>query len=252
MTALVLANWKMNGALPAIQQFAEQWAAVDLPESVTAVICPPHTYLAAVREAMPSTVGLCGQDCSAHSAGAYTGEVAADMLVEVGCDWVILGHSERRQYHAETDALVAQKAQAAQAAGLCAVVCVGEQLSEREAGQHHDVVARQVQGSLAGVAANALVIAYEPVWAIGTGRSATPEQAEAMHRWIRECLEAQYGTDATQVAVIYGGSVKPDTAAALFACETIDGALVGGASLEAESFAGIALAAASGRIEWNK
>ena len=247
MSALVIANWKMNGALSAVEVFAETWGSVVIPNDVQIVICPPYVYLSAVREAMPREVQLGAQDCAGHKAGAFTGEVAADMLVESGCAWVIVGHSERRQYHAETDELVAQKAQLAQEAGLCAVVCVGEQLGQREAGEHQQVVAAQLAGSLDGVDLKNLVVAYEPVWAIGTGHSASPQQAEDMHRWIKDCLMKHYGADAQQIPVIYGGSVKPETAAELFACETIDGALVGGASLEATSFADIAQAGASGR-----
>jgi triosephosphate isomerase (TIM) len=247
MSALVIANWKMNGALSAVEVFAETWGSVVIPNDVQIVICPPYVYLSAVREAMPREVQLGAQDCAGHKAGAFTGEVAADMLVESGCAWVIVGHSERRQYHAETDELVAQKAQLAQEAGLCAVVCVGEQLGQREAGEHQQVVAAQLAGSLDGVDLKNLVVAYEPVWAIGTGHSASPQQAEDMHRWIKDCLMKHYGADAQQIPVIYGGSVKPETAAELFACETIDGALVGGASLEATSFAEIAQAGASGR-----
>ena len=247
MSALVIGNWKMNGALSAVEAFAETWGSVVIPNDVQIVICPPYVYLSAVREAMPREVQLGAQDCAGHKAGAFTGEVAADMLVESGCAWVIVGHSERRQYHAETDELVAQKARLAQEAGLCAVVCVGEQLGQREAGEHQQVVAAQLAGSLGGVDLKNLVVAYEPVWAIGTGHSASPQQAEDMHRWIKDCLMKHYGADAQQIPVIYGGSVKPETAAELFACETIDGALVGGASLEATSFAEIAQAGASGR-----
>ncbi len=249
MKPLVIANWKMNGALPAIEGFAEQWLSLGEldPAAVTTVLCPPFPYLSAVKSSLPE-MELGAQDCSSHDAGAYTGEVGADMAVEVGCDWVILGHSERRQYHGETDALVAEKVARAQAAGLTAIVCVGEHLSQREAGDHEKVVAAQLEGSLDGADPKDLVVAYEPVWAIGTGVSASAEQANEMHRWIRDCLHNKFADDAAQVAVIYGGSVKPDTAGELFACDMINGALVGGASLKAESFHGIAKAAAdSGR-----
>lgn len=246
MSALVIANWKMNGGLPAIATFAEGWKQAARLDGVRTVICPPFPYLGAVAAAL-STMELGAQDCSAHRAGAYTGEVAADMLAECGCDWVIVGHSERRQYHAETDALVASKAQQVMAANMTAVVCVGESLADRESGAHEAVVVAQVMGSLADVSAKNLVVAYEPVWAIGTGRTATPEQANDMHRVIRETLATLYGQEADEIPVIYGGSVKPDNAAELFACDMIDGALVGGASLEAESFLAIAQAASSGR-----
>lgn len=247
MSAVIIANWKMNGAITAIEQFAEQWALCEVPDDVQAVICPPFVFLELVRRQMPDTLQVGAQDCAEQSGGAYTGDVAADMLAEVGCDWVIVGHSERRELHGERNEVVAAKALQAQQAGLCAVVCVGERIGQRQAGEHKDTVAAQLKGSLAGLQPEGLVVAYEPVWAIGTGQSATPAQAEDMHRWIRACLETEFGEAAEHIAVIYGGSVKPETAAALFACETIDGALVGGASLEAKSFAGIVSAASSGR-----
>lgn len=247
MSAVVIANWKMNGALTGLERFAEQWGSYNVPEDVQTVICPPFVYLDALRRLMPETMQFGAQDCSAHASGAYTGDVAADMLVELGCDWVILGHSERREYHGERDELVAAKASQAQTAGLCPVVCVGERLEQREVGDHQTVVAAQLAGSLTGVLPENLVVAYEPIWAIGTGHSATPAQAQEMHEWIRSCLTQQFGVAAEQIAIIYGGSVKPETAGELFACETIDGALVGGASLEAQSFAAIALAASLGR-----
>lgn len=247
MSAVVIANWKMNGALTGLERFAEQWGRYNVPEDVQTVICPPFVYLDALRRLMPETMQLGAQDCSAYASGAYTGDVAADMLVELGCDWVILGHSERREYQGERDELVAAKASQAQTAGLCPVVCVGERLEQREVGDHQAVVAAQLAGSLMGVVPENLVVAYEPIWAIGTGHSATPAQAQEMHEWIRSCLSQQFGAAAEQIAIIYGGSVKPETAGELFACETIDGALVGGASLEAQSFAEIALAASLGR-----
>lgn len=248
MSALIIANWKMNGALPAIETFADKWQALgaDNLAGVQTVICPPFTYLSVLHEALPS-VQLGGQDCSSHVAGAYTGEVSADMLAEIGCDWVIVGHSERREYHGESDEMVALKAQRGQSAGLTVVVCVGESLAQREAGKHRAVVAEQMAGSLAGVRPANLVVAYEPVWAIGTGVTASPEQADEMHQCIRQELSTIFGDEAAQIAVIYGGSVKPETAGDLFACDTIDGALVGGASLEAESFYAIAQAAGAGR-----
>ncbi|MEY2908434.1 MAG: hypothetical protein RLZZ602_957 [Pseudomonadota bacterium] len=248
MALLVVANWKMNGGLEAIEAFAGSWTtlASGQLDDVTTVVCPPFPYLGAVSREMPM-MGLGAQDCSAHQAGAYTGEVAAEMLQEAGCRWVIVGHSERRQYHGETDAIVAAKAQRGLAAGLSVILCVGESLAEREAGEHERVVASQLQRSLEGVTQDGLVIAYEPVWAIGTGRTATPEQANEMHRLIRKGLVEKFGVDAGSVPIIYGGSVKPSNAAELFACDTIDGALVGGASLEAESFWQIASAGVSGR-----
>lgn len=249
MSALIVANWKMNGSMPAIAEFVEQWQAMGSAtlSGARTVICPPYPYLSEFRKTATS-LELGAQDCSVQGQGAYTGEVAPAMLSELGCRWVILGHSERRQYHQETDALVALKVANAKAAGLATIVCVGEHLAQREAGNHKAVVESQLAGSLEGATPEALVIAYEPVWAIGTGVSASAEQADDMHRWIRECLSAKYGETASEIAVIYGGSVKPDTAGELFACDMIDGGLVGGASLEARSFHEIAQAASdSGR-----
>jgi len=248
MGALVVANWKMNGALPQIESFGERWNALSsqAPVNVTTVVCPPHPYLAAVLTTL-SGIDLGGQDCSAHSAGAYTGEVAADMLAEAGCEWVIVGHSERRRDHAETDALIAAKAAAAVTAGLTAIVCVGESLAQREAGEAEAVVAAQLSESLDGLSADGFVVAYEPVWAIGTGVTATPEQAGAMHGMIKDWLIQRFGSAGEHVAVLYGGSVTPETASELFALDTVDGALVGGASLDADSFWAIVSAANEGR-----
>lgn len=177
--------------------------------------------------------------------GAYTGDVASGMLAELGCRWVILGHSERRQYHGESDVLVAAKVAAAVAAGLRPIVCVGETLEQREAGDAQQVVRAQLEGALRGQASlAALVVAYEPVWAIGTGRTATPEQAQDMHECIRSCLGTIGGVNANATRVLYGGSVKADNAAQLFAQPDIDGALVGGAALIAADFLTIVNAAA--------
>ena len=249
MGALVVANWKMNGALPHIEGFGERWNALSSEPPVNAriVVCPPHPYLSVVLNTL-SGIDLGGQDCSAYSAGAYTGEVAADMLAESGCEWVIVGHSERRRDHAETDALVAAKAAAAVTAGLTAIVCVGESLMQREAGEAEAVVAAQLSASLDGLSADGFVVAYEPVWAIGTGVTATPEQAGAMHGMIKQWLIQHFGSAGEQVAVLYGGSVTPETASELFALDTVDGALVGGASLDADSFWAIVSAANEGRI----
>lgn len=248
MPALVIANWKMNGSVAAVLAFGQRWQELsrEALDDVVAVICPPSVYAAQTLAAVPG-VEVGAQDCSAREAGAYTGEVAADMWRDLGCSTVIVGHSERRQYHGESDALVAEKAVRAQAAGLRTVVCVGESLAQRESGEHAEVVSAQLAASLEAVSADGLVIAYEPVWAIGTGVTASPEQANAMHGIIRAGLQAKFGEQAATIPVIYGGSVKPDNASELFACDMIDGALVGGASLEAESFWAIAQAASSGR-----
>lgn len=240
-TRYVVGNWKLNGSVDMIAGFADQWPD-ELPgQDVRVVICAPFPYLAYLAAELPE-VELGAQDCSAHASGAFTGEVAAAMLADVGCGWVIVGHSERRQYHGEVDATVAAKAAAAQAVNVTPIVCVGETLAQREANEQVAVVKAQLAGSLAELDITRLVIAYEPVWAIGTGVTATPEQADAMHREIRSALVESYGESGRAVPLLYGGSVKADSAGELFACESIDGALVGGASLEAASFAAIAAA----------
>ena len=211
---------------------------------VEVAVCPPFVYLDAVAAALRgSSVGLGAQDMYYEEQGAFTGEVSGQMLVDVGCRYVILGHSERRHIMGETDAQINQKVHAAIASGLIPIVCVGETLEEREAGRTASVVEGQFTGSLAEVAAEQMartVIAYEPVWAIGTGKVATPEQAEEVHADLRRLLENRYNADvAAAVRIQYGGSVKPDNAAQLLAQPNIDGALVGGASLKADSFVGI-------------
>lgn len=245
MTPLVIANWKMHGSQSSLEDFAQQWRSKDALANVHLVLCPPFPYLALATKVWGWQLGA--QDCSPLESGAYTGDVAAPMLVDVGCQWVILGHSERRGGHGETDDQVAVKAVAAVASGLQVVVCVGETLEERDAGRHGAVVTAQLAASLEGVQVNKLVVAYEPIWAIGTGQTATPDEAESMHVLIRQWLQEKHGNRGKDVPVIYGGSVKPDNAAELFARDNIDGALVGGASLEAGSFWAIASAASAGR-----
>lgn len=216
---------------------------------VEVVVCPPYTALAAVGQALQGTVVELGaQNVHEREAGAFTGEVAAPMLVDVGCRWVIVGHSERRRGQPqENSALVNRKLRAALAAGLRAIVCVGETLEEREAGQTEAVVGAQVRESLDGCQADVgrVVLAYEPVWAIGTGRTATPGQAQAVHAFIRRLLGETWGAEAAEAMRIqYGGSVTPENAAGLLGQADVDGALVGGASLRANSFAAIVRAAA--------
>jgi len=209
-------------------------------------VCPTHVHLVrAVELCGASDIAVGAQDCSHTQSGAYTGEVAPAMLADIGCRWVILGHSERRQYHGESDELVAAKMAAATEAALCPIVCVGETREQREAGSAQAIVAAQLQGALGGNGSmDTLVVAYEPVWAIGTGLTATPEQAQEMHAFIRQCLESIAGVNAKETRVLYGGSVKPGNAAQLFAGPDIDGALVGGAALVAGDFAAIVNAAA--------
>jgi triosephosphate isomerase len=216
------------------------------------VLCPPAVYLVPVAEAVAGAgggVGVGGQNASDKASGAFTGEVSPGMLVDIGCQYVILGHSERRTLYGETDASVNAKTKAALAAGLIPIVCVGETLAEREADRTEAVVAEQVHGSLAGIDSaglEKLIVAYEPVWAIGTGKVATPEQAQDVHATIRRLLAGlSSAATAAKVRIQYGGSVKADNAADLAACPDIDGALVGGASLDADGFLAIARAFAA-------
>ena len=209
------------------------------------VIAPVFTALKTVADRLEgSHIAVAAQDCAVQSEfGAHTGEVSPTMLKDIGCGYVIIGHSERRQFYGETDESVNRKTKAAISSGLTVIVCVGEQLSEREAGSAESVVKTQLAGSLAGLTVSdmeRIIIAYEPVWAIGTGKTATPEQAQEMHGVIRDAVRVSHGDSvADGLRILYGGSVKPDNIASLMAQADVDGALVGGASLEAESFAGI-------------
>ncbi len=241
---LVVGNWKMHGSRPAN---AELLAAIlgARPFQGDVAVCVPFPYLAETAATLAgSDVRWGGQDCSAHDQGAYTGEVSAGMLAECGCRYVIVGHSERRAYHAETDALVAAKAQAALAKGVTPIVCVGETLAQREAGETEAVVKRQLSAVIHQLAhcAGEMVVAYEPVWAIGTGRTATPEQAQHVHAVLRAQLHAATG-HGDKMRILYGGSVKADNAATLFAQPDIDGGLIGGAALKAADFIAICRAA---------
>ncbi len=244
---LVVGNWKMNG------DRARNLALIDglkgrIPAGVEVAVCPPSPYLAQVQ-ALGEPLGLAvgAQDLSPRKEGAFTGDVAAAMLLDVGCEWVLVGHSERRTLHGEGNGLVAEKVAVALEAGLKPILCVGETLAERDGGQAEEVVRSQVMSVVSLLGADAMarvVVAYEPVWAIGTGRTATPEQAELMHACIRECLELA-GVAVAGVRILYGGSVTAANAAALFAQPNIDGALVGGASLVADGFSSICAAAAA-------
>ncbi len=220
----------------------------DPNKGVDLAVCPPHVYLESVGSALQGTsIALGGQDMYFEKSGAFTGEVSGEMLQDFGCHYVILGHSERRHILGETDALVNQKVLAALALGLLPILCVGELLEEREAGETEAVVRRQMQGSLAGVTAaqmEQVVIAYEPVWAIGTGKVASPEQAQSVHADLRRLIEECYNSEvASKVRIQYGGSVKPDNAGELLSLPDVDGALVGGASLKAADFLGIVASA---------
>jgi triosephosphate isomerase (TIM) len=241
---LIAANWKMNGlkadgaALAGAVAARAKAAGAALAADI--LVCPPATLVGPVGDALAgSPVWLGGQDCSPEASGAFTGDIAAAMLADLDCKAVIVGHSERRAGHHETDAIVRAKAAAALAQGLIAVVCVGETAAERDEGDAHDVVGEQVLGSVPdGATAANLVVAYEPVWAIGTGRIPTIEEIEAMHRHIRALLADKVENGAA-VRILYGGSVKPSNAGDVLAIADVDGALVGGASLKVEEFWGI-------------
>ena len=241
MTKLIVGNWKMHGLAAALAEI--EAVAAACPVGVELAICPPFTLIErAVRAAAGTALAIGGQNLHAAPQGAHTGDISAAMLADAGAAVVIVGHSERRADCGETDAQVLAKAQAAIAAGLTAIVCVGETEAERDAGRAEAVVAAQLAGSLPDAAAG-LVIAYEPVWAIGTGRTPTPADVAAMHGMIRAALTARYGAAGQALRILYGGSVKPDNAAALLAVPNVDGALIGGASLTAASLLAIATAA---------
>jgi triosephosphate isomerase (TIM) len=242
---LVAGNWKMNGLKSSAAEINKLiTAAAGLSRELDLMVCPPATLVtsfAALANGSKLLIG--GQDCRPEPAGAFTGDIAAEMLADAGASAVIVGHSERRSYHNEDDALVRRKALAAWRAQLTAIVCIGETETEREAGRTLDVVGGQLDGSLPDEATAAnLVVAYEPVWAIGTGRTPTPVDVVEVHGFIRERLTARFGTAGQGVRVLYGGSVKPANARELLTLANVDGALVGGASLKADDFLGIAAA----------
>ncbi|EKS40321.1 triose-phosphate isomerase [Afipia clevelandensis] len=242
---LIAGNWKMNGLkasaneLAAIGQGAERvWRKADL------LICPPATLLfTSAAIVIGSKVAIGAQDCHPAASGAHTGDLSAEMLADAGATAIIVGHSERRTDHHETDALVRAKAEAAWRAGLVAIVCVGETQAERDAGKTLDVVGQQLAGSVPdGATAANLVVAYEPVWAIGTGRTPTAKDVEEVHGFIRDRLKDRFSAEGAAIRILYGGSVKPSNAAELMAVANVDGALVGGASLKAVDFLAIAAA----------
>jgi triosephosphate isomerase (TIM) len=241
MRKLAAGNWKMNGLSA---DLAELKALAEVAASCEVLICPPATLIAQANWQMQGkSVMIGGQDCHANAKGAHTGDISAAMLKDAGAGHVILGHSERRADHGETDALVAAKTQAAWAAGLVAIVCVGETEAQRDAGQTLDVAASQLAGSVPeGATASNLVIAYEPVWAIGTGRTPTLEEIAEVHAFMRARLTERLGAEAAGVRLLYGGSVKPSNAVEIFALANVDGALVGGASLKAADFGAIVTA----------
>jgi triosephosphate isomerase len=243
---LVAGNWKMHGTRASAEALVAAVVA-KLPGAADVAVLPPFPYVAElIGRYGTRRLAFGAQDSSEHAEGAYTGEVSPAMLKDIGCTYVLAGHSERRQYHAESDDLVARKLVAAQDAGLVPILCVGETLAERDGGATEEVIARQLEAVVARAGVVALgeaVLAYEPVWAIGTGRTATPEQAQAVHRFIRDKLAALDGTIAGSLRILYGGSVKPSNAAELFGQPDVDGGLIGGASLVAEDFLAICVAA---------
>ncbi len=244
-TPVIAGNWKMNllvgDALSLVEELKELLAEVT---DVEIVVCPPYTALYPVGQALAgSTIALGGQDCYPVENGAYTGEISPSMLKDAGCAWTIVGHSERRRYFDETDDFLNRKLKFALASDLKVMFCVGETLEEREAGEMDDVLRRQVREGLEGLSEadfGRLLIAYEPVWAIGTGLTATPDQADEAHGFVRALVREQYGDTVSEgLRIQYGGSVKPENAVELMEKSNVDGALVGGASLKAESFASI-------------
>ncbi len=244
---LVTGNWKMHGNLATNQALLEALRRLPRNDGIAYAVCPPFPYLAQVAGLLAGTpVRWGGQNLCEHDAGAYTGEVSGPMLRDLGCRYVIVGHSERRTLYGETDERVAAKFEAARRAGLTPILCVGETLAEREGGQTEAVLARQMKAVLdrAGVRAFAdAVLAYEPVWAIGTGRTATREQAQSAHAFLRGTVRGQDSTIGDGLPILYGGSVKPANAAELFAMPDVDGGLIGGASLVAADFIAICRAA---------
>ena len=238
MKYFIAANWKMNKTIGETRDFLKSFIPmVKEIRDVDIVVAPPFTALSAAADEMKgSNVLLSSQDVFWEEKGAYTGEVAPAMLVDAGCRYVIVGHSERRQYFHEDDQVVNKKINAVLKAGLGVIFCCGESLEEREGGKTFDVIRREVEQGLAGVDPDNLVVAYEPIWAIGTGKTATVDQAQEVHAFIRSVLSGLYGSRAGELRILYGGSVTPENVDSLMACKDVNGALVGGASLKPESF----------------
>lgn len=245
---IIAGNWKMNNDISQTIDLLNGLKTLLHASSTEVIVCPPFTSLATAMQSLrDTTMKLGAQDVSLHDSGAYTGEISVSMLKSVGCSYVIVGHSERRQFHNETNAIINQKAQKVLSGGLLPIICVGETLEEREKNITNHVLATQVKGVLAELSAAEVersIVAYEPVWAIGTGKTASKEQAEEAHQVIRNVIAQLYSSESSEKVVIqYGGSVKPDNAKELLSQPNIDGALVGGACLNADSFAKIILAA---------
>jgi triosephosphate isomerase len=239
---LIAGNWKMNGLSASLAEFEAMIAGVPaVAAKADLLVCPPATLIAAFAAKAAGAIAVGGQDCHPNAAGAHTGDISAEMLADAGASAIIVGHSERRADHGETDALVRKKAEAAWRAGLTAIICVGETMGERDAGHTLDIVGGQLAGSVPdGATAARVVVAYEPVWAIGTGNTPTAEDVEQVHRFIRETLVQRFNGEGAGMRLLYGGSVKPSNAGELMAVANVDGALVGGASLKAADFLAIA------------
>jgi triosephosphate isomerase len=239
MRPFISANWKMNKTISETLDFLRDFIpSVKDVSDVDIVIAPPFTSLAVAGDAIKGTnIKLAAQDMFWEEKGAFTGEVSAAMIMDAGCSHVIIGHSERRQYFNEDDSVINKKIKAAKKAGLGVIFCCGESLEERESGRTFDVIRSEVEKGLDGVESDGLVLAYEPIWAIGTGRTATPEQAQEVHAFIRSILVKLYGAAADSIRILYGGSVTPDNVETLMACKDVNGGLVGGASLKPDSFA---------------
>ncbi len=250
---MVMGNWKMNGTRQSLSTLLSGLQG-EVSQQIEMAVFPAYPYLTWVTETLADTsIAVGAQDVSRHEPGAFTGEVAAEMLADMQCRYVLVGHSERRQYHAETSLQVAEKLAAVLAQNMTPVLCVGETLAERESGQTEAVIAEQVNAVVQHLndpqAMQRIVIAYEPVWAIGTGKTATPEQAQAVHAFIRQLVASHCSADTAQsMRILYGGSVKPDNAADLFALADVDGGLVGGASLKPEDFLAIASSAVTVQV----
>jgi triosephosphate isomerase len=239
---LIAGNWKMNGLKEAVGEFNQMVAGQGaFADKIDLMICPPATLLATLVKAAGSKIAIGAQDCHPKPSGAHTGDLSAEMFADLGASAIIVGHSERRADHGETDAVVRSKAQAAWRAGLVAIVCIGEAQAQRDAGKTLDICGEQLAGSLPdGATAANMVIAYEPVWAIGTGLTPTARDVEQVHAFIRDKLEARFAAEGSKMRILYGGSVKPSNAIELMAVPNVNGALVGGASLKAADFLGIA------------
>jgi triosephosphate isomerase len=249
MRQLIAGNWKMNGTASSLDELRTLCSAISgKPSRADVLICPPATLIARAVEAAGSILAIGAQDCSSEQDGAFTGDISAGMLKDSGAKTVIVGHSERRQYHHESSELVARKAAAAQRAGLTAIVCVGEKEHERDAGNALSVCGEQLAGSIpAGATPENTVVAYEPVWAIGTGRTPSAAEIVEVHRHIRACVVKRLGSGGSAIRILYGGSVKPSNAAEILGLPDVDGALVGGASLKAQEFLAILSAVATKR-----